>query len=109
MNARSDDNVDLVNKYLRAQNLEQVGRDDEAVGLYEAAVAQHFDSAGPYDRLIAIYANRAAHKEVVRVAQAALGSVKTYDDKRAWYEAQRREALKAQSRLPQAAPRKRPS
>ncbi|HYZ94045.1 MAG TPA: hypothetical protein VFA34_16855 [Actinomycetota bacterium] len=78
---------DVVALYLRAQNLEQVRRTDEAVELYEHAVTAGFDSAGPYDRLIAIYLAREQHTDVVRIARAALEHVRTFDDKRASYEA----------------------
>lgn len=91
---------DIVQLYLRAQNLEQVERIDEAVELYEQAVATGFDSAGPYDRLIAIYLAREAHADVVRVAEAALAAVRTFDDKRAWYEAMRDEAREARPSQP---------
>lgn len=105
--AEHDDNpnVELVNRFLRAQNLEQVARVDEAVELYETILAAGFDSIGPYDRLIEIYSNRAAHREVVRVADAALGAVHTYPEKRAWYEQMREAALKAASSVPKAAPK----
>jgi hypothetical protein len=104
------DSADLVKRYLRGANLEQVGRLDEAAELYETAVAEGFDAAGPYDRLIAIYSGQALHKEVVRVAEAAIDNVKTYEDKTNWYRTQRSEALKALRRLPTAAPRrKRPT
>ena len=76
---------DLVGLYLRAQNLEQVERIDEAVPLYERAVAAAFDAAGPYDRLIAIYTEREAFADVVRIAEAAAENVRTFDDKREWY------------------------
>ena len=59
----------LVQLYLRAQNLEQMRRIDEAIVFYEQAVAAHFDAAGPYDRLIAIYRGRDEHAEVKRVAK----------------------------------------
>jgi hypothetical protein len=78
--------MDLVGLYLRAQNLEQVQRTDEAIDLYEHAVAAGFDAAGPYDRLIAIYTQRECFADVARVAEAAAGAVRTFDDKRAWYE-----------------------
>jgi len=78
---------DLVGLYLRAQNLEQVRRLDEAVPLYERAVAAGFDAAGPYDRLIAIYTQAQEFGEVVRVAEAAVANVRTFDDKLAWYRA----------------------
>ena len=77
---------DIVGLYLRAQNLEQVERTDEAVVLYEQAVAARFDAAGPYDRLIAIYTEREAFADVERVAQAATVAVRTFDSKRTWYE-----------------------
>jgi hypothetical protein len=77
---------DLVALFLRGQNLEQVERTDEAVALYEEAVAAGFDAAGPYDRLIAIYTEREAFADVARVADAAAATVRTFDDKRAWYE-----------------------
>ena len=102
------DGVDLVKAYLRGQNLEQVGRTDEAVELYEQAVASRFDSIGPYDRLIFIYSNRALHGEVVRVAIAALANVKTHEDKRAWYERMRADAARAAEQVPRAAPKRRP-
>ena len=99
-------NVELVELFLRAQNLEQIGRDDEAIELYEVAVAAGFDSSGPYDRLIALYGDAARHREVVRVAASALAHVRTYSDKRAWYERTRAEADRAASRVPRAAPRR---
>lgn len=98
--------IDLVKGFLRGQNLEQVGRIDEAVALYEEAVAARFDSSGPYDRLIQIYADRAMHADVARVAEAALASVRTYEDKRGSYEAMRAAALKAAGGVPPAAPRR---
>ena len=76
---------DLVADFLRAQNLEHVREVEAAVVLYEGAVEARFDSAGPYDRLIAIYQGRAAHAEVIRVSEAALDHVRTHDDKRLWY------------------------
>jgi tetratricopeptide (TPR) repeat protein len=99
------DNVELVKRFLKAQNLEQVGRLDEAVSLYESIVEARFDSSGPYDRLIALYDHRARHRDVVRIAEAALAYVQTYDDKRAFYERTRVDAMKAIGRLPQAEPR----
>ena len=99
-------NVELVNLFLRGQNLEQVARVDEAIELYEAILAAGFDSIGPYDRLIEIYSHRAAHREVVRVADAALAAVHTYPEKRRWYEQMREAALKAASGVPKATPKR---
>jgi tetratricopeptide (TPR) repeat protein len=96
---------ELVTSFLKAQNLEQLGRTDEAVELYEQAVTHHFDSSGPYDRLIAVYSNQARHDDVVRVATSALHHVQTYDDKKAWYERMRAAAHEARSKVPRAAPR----
>lgn len=98
-------NVTLVKVYLRAQNLEQIGRGDEAVELYERALEGRFDSTGPYDRLIAIYADRGRHADVVRVAEEAIAHVHTHAEKRAWYERMREEAGKAMARRPKAAPK----
>jgi len=100
------DNVELVKRFLKAQNLEQVGKIAEALDLYESIVEAGFDSSGPYDRLIALYGHQAQHRDVMRIAEAALAHVQTYDDKRAFYERTRVEALKAIGRLPQAEPRK---
>jgi hypothetical protein len=86
--------------YLRAQNLEQMQRFAEAIPLYEEAVAARFDAAGPYDRLIFIYQARESYFEVARVAAAALENVRTYDDKRAWYEATRSGAEEAARERP---------
>ena len=77
---------ELVKLYLRAQNLEQLRRIDEAIELYEQAVEHRFDASGPYDRLIAIYLGRNEPAAVRRVADAALANVRTFGDKRAWYE-----------------------
>ena len=101
----SSDNVEMVKIFLRAQNLEQVGRMDEAIELYEQAVADSFDSSGPYDRLIALYSHRSLHDEVVRVAEAAIRNVHTYEEKTSWYELMRAQALKERSRVPRAVPR----
>jgi hypothetical protein len=88
-------NQDLVRDFLRAQNFEQVGRVDEAIPLYEQAVSAGFDAAGPYDRLIFIYTERRMHSDVIRVAKASLELVRTYAEKRDWYERQIDEAQKA--------------
>lgn len=98
--------VDLVKDFLRGQNLEQLGRVDEAVDLYEHAIEARFDSPGPYDRLIEIYSHRALHLEVVRVARAALDAVHTHPDKYRWYESTAEAAGKAATKVPPAAPKK---
>lgn len=105
MTAPESANVTLVKVYLRAQNLEQLGRLDEAVELYEQALRGHFDSTGPYDRLIAIYADRGRHAEVVRVAGEAIAHVHTHGEKRAWYRRMREEADKAMAKTPRATPK----
>lgn len=83
---------ELVKLYLRGQNLEQLRRTDEAVELYEQAVEHGFDASGPYDRLIAIYLGRNEPVAVRRVADAALANVRTFGDKRTWYENVRSDA-----------------
>lgn len=97
----------MVRSFLRAQNLEQLGRTEEAVELYEQVVAGSFDSSGPYDRLIALYAHGSRHPDVVRVAEAAIRNVRTYEEKRAWYVRMKGEAEKAASDVPRAAPKHR--
>ena len=91
---------EIVRLYLRAQNLEQIRQVDEAIELYEEAVTSRFDAAGPYDRLIAIYGGRNAHADVGRVAEAALANVRTYDDKKAWYQSVRAGAEQAERGQP---------
>jgi len=83
---------ELVRLYLRGQNLEQMLQTDEAIPLYEEAVAAQFDAAGPYDRLIALYYERESFADVARVAAAAVSNVRTFDDKRNWYESMRADA-----------------
>ena len=100
------DAVELVRAFLRGQNLEQLGRVDEAMELYEQAVEGGFDSTGPYDRLIALYSHQALHRDVVRVSDLALANVQTHEEKRAWYERMRDEARRASSKVPEAAPKK---
>lgn len=100
-------NVELVKSFLRAQNLEQLGRTDEAIDLYEIVIAARFDATGPYDRLISLYSHRARHKEVQRIAAAALANVQTHEQKREWYEQMRRAAIDAEGAVPKAAPKRR--
>ena len=98
----------MVKAYLRGMNMEQLGRIDEAIELYEGAVADRFDSTGPYDRLIALYAHRGSHRDVIRTAAAALQNVRTYDDKKVWYRRMRSEAEQAIQKVPRATPKKQP-
>jgi hypothetical protein len=100
--------VELVQHFLKGQNLEQVGRTDEAVDLYEVAIGAHFDSPGPYDRLIHIYSHDHQHRAVIRVADAALEHVHTHADKRAWYERMRAGAESALATVPSASPKRPP-
>ena len=100
------DNTEQVKAFLRGQNLEQVGRVDEAISLYESVVDDAFDSTGPYDRLIALYSDRAQHADVVRVADLAVAQVHTYEDKRDWYRRMKAAAQKAAGDVPKAAPRR---
>lgn len=99
--------VELVKCFLRAQNLEQLGRVEEATALYETTIAGGFDAVGPYDRLIDIYSHQALHHEVIRVVDMALGQVQTYEQKRVWYRQMRAAAEAAASNVPQAAPKRR--
>jgi tetratricopeptide (TPR) repeat protein len=101
------DASEVVKLFLKAQNLEQLGHNEQAIELYEAAVNEGFDATGPYDRLIALYADQARHRDVVRVAEAAIEHVHTYEDKRAWYEQMRVAALRAQQSVPRATPKNR--
>ena len=98
--------VELVKEFLRAQNLEQLGRIDEATELYEHVAAEHFDSTGPYDRLIALYSNQALHADVIRIADLALKNVKTHEAKREWYGRMKSEAERAATNVPAAAKKK---
>lgn len=96
---------ELVREFLHGQNLEQVGKLDEAIPLYERAVAAGFDAAGPYDRLIFAYQQRKAFPEIVRVGEAALGAVHTYEAKRDWYRRQIADAKSSMGGTPQPLPR----
>jgi hypothetical protein len=96
---------EIVRDFLRGQNLEQLGRADEAAGLYERAVTACFDAAGPYDRLIWIYQSRKAHRDVIRVAEASIRNVHTYPAKKQWYQEQIVAAQAALGSSPQPRPR----
>lgn len=100
--------IDIVKRFLRAQNLEQLGRVDDAIELYEHAVALAFDSTGPYDRLIELYSHRALHADVIRIANAALEHVRTHAAKKEWYAAMRSQAERAADDVPSAVPRRPP-
>ena len=102
------DTTEQVKAFLRGQNLEQLARIDEAIALYESVIADGFDSIGPYDRLVALYSSRAQHADVVRVCDAALAQVHTYEDKKNWYRSIREQADKARSDVPSATPRRGP-
>lgn len=95
----------IVRDFLHAQNLEQVGKLDEAVVLYEEAVAAGFDAAGPYDRLVFIYQQRRDYRDVIRICQASLAAVRTYEAKRTWYRAQMADAEKQLGAPPTPTPR----
>jgi tetratricopeptide (TPR) repeat protein len=97
--ARSPD--ELVQDFLRGQNLEQVGRTDEAIELYERIVGERFDASGPYDRLIWIYQTRGMHKEVIRIAEASIEMVHTYPEKLEWYRTQIERAREALGSIPE--------
>jgi hypothetical protein len=99
------DAIEAVKVFLRAQNLEQLGRVDEALDLYETVIAGGFDSIGPYDRLISIYSNRALHRDVVRVTELALEHVHTYSQKLEWYEQMKAAAESAVANVPRAIPK----
>ena len=105
MDPKEPTGVEAVAWFLRGQNLEQLGRTDEAVELYEKAVDAAFDSPGPYDRLIQVYSHQARHREVIRVAEAALAAVHTHRDKRNWYDRMRAAALAAATKVHAAAPK----
>lgn len=96
---------ELVQDFLRAQNLEQIGRIEEAIALYESVVADAFDAAGPYDRLIWIYQTRSLHREVIRVAQASIANVHTYQQKQDWYRLQIEQSKQALTQTPEPRPR----
>ena len=74
-----------VKAFLRGQNLEQVGKIDEAIAAYEEAVGGSFDAAGPYDRLLFIYEAQGRHQDVIRIAEASISAVRTYPAKQDWY------------------------
>lgn len=101
------DPIELVRSFLRAQNLEQLGRREEAIELYERAAQAGFDSIGPYDRLISLYSDRAQHGDVIRVAELALTNVHTHEQKKDWYREMSAAAQKALDAVPRAIPKNR--
>ena len=100
------DGIEQVKAFLRGQNLEQLGRIDDAIALYEEVVEEGFDSVGPYDRLIALYSNRAQHADVMRISDLAVAQVHTYEDKKRWYRSMREQAERARGDVPATAPRR---
>jgi tetratricopeptide (TPR) repeat protein len=96
---------ELVRDFLHGQNLEQIGKVDEATALYERAVEAGFDAAGPYDRLLFIYQQRRQFKDVIRVAEASLRSVRTYEAKRMWYQQYIKDAQSSIGAPPRPLPR----
>lgn len=64
----------MLDRNRRAQQLENAGRLDEAIQLYEANVTDGFQGVYPYERLRAIYMERKDYQNAIRVCEAAIAN-----------------------------------
>jgi len=58
----------------RAQQMENTGRIEEAIQLYEANITDGFEGVFPYDRLRAIYTQRQDYENAIRVCETAIAN-----------------------------------
>lgn len=61
----------IASRNLRGQDLDKVGKTQEAIKLYELNVANGADTPFPYDRLAIIYRKQKRLDEEVRILQRA--------------------------------------
>jgi len=61
----------MVDRNLRGIQLERAGREDAAIVLYEANVADGFDGDHPYDSLRVIYTRRKDLARALKVCEVA--------------------------------------
>lgn len=66
----------LVDRNLNGKQAERERREDDAVRLYEANVADEFMGSHPYERLLIIYSRTGRPEDAARVAQACLRHVR---------------------------------
>jgi tetratricopeptide (TPR) repeat protein len=60
----------IVDRNLKGIELEKLGKEDQAIALYEANVADQFDGSHPYNRLRIIYKSRGCYPDAIRVCEA---------------------------------------
>ena len=64
----------MLDRNLRAQQLENAGRLDEAIQLYETNVTDGFQGVHPYERLRAIYTERQDYENAIRICEMAIAN-----------------------------------
>jgi tetratricopeptide (TPR) repeat protein len=62
----------MVDRNLEGKTLEDEGKLDQAISLYEANVRDKFDGTHPYDRLRIVYTKQRRYQDAIRVCQAYL-------------------------------------
>lgn len=84
----------MVDRNLQGIEYEKASRTDDAIGLYEANVADWFDGSHPYDRLRILYKKSGKRDDAVRVCEAfvavadelaAMGSPRDLEPQRAHF------------------------
>jgi tetratricopeptide (TPR) repeat protein len=61
---------EIVDRNLKGIELEKQGKEEQAISLYEANVADHFDGSHPYNRLRILYKSRGDYTNAIRVCEA---------------------------------------
>jgi tetratricopeptide (TPR) repeat protein len=65
---------EVVARNLRGIELEKQGKENEAIALYEANIADHFDGSHPYNRLRIIYKSLGSYVDAIRVCEAYIAN-----------------------------------
>ncbi len=64
----------MVDRNTKGMALEKQGKEDSAIVLYEANVADQFDGSHPYNRLRILYMDRGSYIDTIRVCEAYIAN-----------------------------------
>ena len=64
----------MVDRNMKGIALEKQGKEDKAIALYEANIADQFDGSHPYNRLRILYKTRGNYMDAIRVCEAYIAN-----------------------------------